>query len=173
MEHNHSHLKINNASGSMGHSVKDFYPLLGILALVGALTTVGVLVFAQDVMFAFMGYFFLVFGALKVARINGFVEAYQMYDVLAKRSKAYAYLYPFLELGFGAAYLLTWQVEIVSAVVAPIMLIGAYGVYLRLREREEIPCACLGTVFKVPMTWVTLGEDLLMAGMAVMILLES
>lgn len=171
MEHNHSHLKIHNVSGSMGHSIRDFYPLIGVLALVGVLTTVGVLVFAQDVMLAFMGYFFLVFGALKVVRINGFVEAYQMYDVLAKRSRLYAYLYPFLELGFSLAYLLAWQVEIVSTVVAPIMLVGAYGVYLKLREREEIPCACLGTVFKVPMTWVTLGEDLLMAGMAVMILL--
>lgn len=171
MEHNHSHLKIHNASGTMGHSIKDFYPLVGILALVGMLTAVGVLLFAQDIMLAFMGYFFLVFGALKVMRIHGFVEAYQMYDVLAKRSKVYAYLYPFLELGFGLAYLLAWQVEIVSALVAPVMLIGAYGVYLKLREREEIPCACLGTVFKVPMTWVTLGEDLLMAGMAIMILL--
>ena len=94
-----------------------------------------------------------------------------MYDVLAKRSKTYTYIYPFLELGFGLAYFFTWQIEVVSAVVVVIMLIGAYGVYLKLKEREEIPCACLGTVFKVPMTWVTLGEDLLMAGMALMILL--
>ena len=94
-----------------------------------------------------------------------------MYDVLAKRSKVYAYLYPFLEIGFGLSYLFLWQLELVSAVVVVVMLIGAYGVYLKLKVHEEIPCACLGTVFKVPMTWVTLGEDLLMAGMALMILL--
>ena len=94
-----------------------------------------------------------------------------MYDVLAKRSKVYAYLYPFIELGFGLSYLFMWQVEAISVAVVVIMLIGAYGVYLKLKEHEEIPCACLGTVFKVPMTWVTLGEDLLMAGMALMILL--
>lgn len=52
-----------------------------------------------------------------------------------------------------------------------VMLIGAYGVYRKLRAHEEIPCACLGTVFKVPMTWVTLGEDLLMAGMALFLIL--
>lgn len=155
----------------MGHSLRDFYPLIGILAVVAGLTFVGVQYFSQDLMLAFMGYFFLVFGALKVIRINGFVEAYQMYDVLAKRSMTYAYLYPFLELGFGLAYLLSWQVEAVSAVVVVVMLIGAYGVYQKLRAGEEIPCACLGTVFTVPMTWVTLGEDVLMAGMALMILL--
>ena len=155
----------------MGHSIGDFYPLIGILAVVAVLTTTGVLYFSQDPMLAFMGYFFLVFGALKVIRIHGFVEAYQMYDVLAKRSKVYAYLYPFLELSFGVAYLFAWQVVVVSAVVVPVMLIGALGVYRKLKAGEEIPCACLGTVFKVPMTWVTLGEDLLMAGMAAIILL--
>ena len=167
----HSHIRVHTTTGTMGHSLKDFYPLIAILLLVGALTIAGVYIWQQDWMLAFMGYFFLLFGALKIVRINGFVEAYQMYDVLAKRSKAYAYIYPFLELGFGIAYIFAWQVELVSAVVAPIMLIGAYGVFLKLRQHEEIPCACLGTVFKVPMTWVTLGEDLLMAGMAVMILL--
>ncbi len=169
MEHNH--IRVHNKSGTMGHSVNDFYPLIGILAVVGILTTIGILYFAQDPMLAFMGYFFLVFGALKAMRIHGFVEAYQMYDVLAKRSKVYAYLYPFIELGFGFSYLFMWQVEAISVAVVVIMLIGAYGVYLKLKEHEEIPCACLGTVFKVPMTWVTLGEDLLMAGMALMILL--
>lgn len=170
MEHNHSSIKIHNTNGTMGHSIKDLYPLLGILAVVGLLTVYGVYFLEQILMLAFMGYFFLVFGLLKVIRINGFVEAYQMYDVVAMRSKVYAYLYPFLELGFAVAYLWAWQVEAVSAVVAPVMLIGAYGVFLKLRQREEIPCACLGTVFKVPMTWVTLGEDLLMAGMALLIL---
>lgn len=163
-------VRIHNSHGTMGHSVRDFYPLIGILAIVAALTSGGVIYFQQDLMLAFMGYFFLVFGLLKVIRIEGFVEAYQMYDVLAKHSKAYAYVYPFLELGFGIAYLLAWQVQVVSVVVLVIMLIGAWGVYLKLRQHEEIPCACLGTVFKVPMTWVTLGEDLLMAGMALMIL---
>ncbi len=169
MEHNH--IKVHNKAGTMGHSVSDFYPLIGILSIVVALTFVGVQYFTQDWMLAFMGYFFLIFGLLKVIRIRGFVEAYQMYDVLAKRSKTYAYIYPFLEVGFGVAYILAWQVSLVSAVVVPIMLIGALGVYLKLREGEEIPCACLGTVFKVPMTWVTLGEDLLMASMAAMLLL--
>jgi uncharacterized membrane protein YphA (DoxX/SURF4 family) len=154
-----------------GHSVRDFYPLIGLVSLVLALTALGWWYLGQDPMLAFMGYFFLVFGALKVMRIKGFVEAYRMYDVVAKRSKFYAYAYPFLELGFGVAYLLAWQVKPVSLVVMVVMLIGAYGVYSKLKEREEVPCACLGTVFKIPMTWVTLGEDLLMAGMALMLLL--
>lgn len=171
MENKHSTIKVHNTSGTMGHSIKDFYPLFGILTIVVLLTTLGIYFLEQSPMLAFMGYFFLVFGLLKVTGIKGFVEAYQMYDLLAMRSKSYAYLYPFLEIGFGLAYLLVWQIQIVSILVFFVMLVGACGIYLKLKAKEEIPCACLGTVFKVPMTWVTLGEDLLMAGMALLIIL--
>ncbi len=160
---------IHHAAGT-GHSLRDFLPLIAMVSLVLLLTAGGVYVLEQALMLAFMGYFFLVFGTLKVLRLQGFVEAYQKYDVLAMRSSVYAYVYPFLELSFAVAYLWAWQVEAVSVIVFVIMLIGAYGVYRKLRAKEEIPCACLGTVFKVPMTWVTLGEDLLMAGMALWIL---
>lgn len=164
-------LHVHNKSGTLGHSVSDYYPLIAIVTLVVLMSVGGVYYLGQDPMAAFMAYFFLVFGALKVMHISGFVEAYQMYDVVAKRSKVYAYLYPFLELGFGLSYFFVWQTMTVSVVVFVVMLIGAYGVYMKLQEHEEIPCACLGTVFKVPMTWVTLGEDLLMAGMALAMLL--
>ena len=166
----HNEVRIHHSAGA-GHAVSDFYPLIGLVTLVLVLTAGSWYLWQLDLMLGFMGWFFLIFGGLKGIRIHGFVEAYQMYDVLAMRSKAYTYAYPFLELGFGIAYLLAWQVQLVSAVVLPVMLVGAYGVYRKLRAREEIPCACLGTVFKVPMTWVTLAEDLLMAAMALMIIL--
>lgn len=165
---NHN-LHIHNQNSTMGHSLSDFYPLMAIMTLVIGLTTFGVIVLNQDMMIAFMAYFFLIFGALKVIRLKDFAKAYRMYDVVAAKSQIYAYAYPFLEIGFGLAYLFLWQIEAVSIVVTIIMLIGAYGVYLKLKQKEEVPCACLGTVFKVPMTYVTLAEDLLMAVMALML----
>jgi hypothetical protein len=150
----------------MGYSLGDFYPLIGVLTVVVVLSAAGIFLLGQDPMLAFMGYFFLVFGGLKAIRLKGFADAYQEYDLLAMRSRTYALAYPFVELAFGVSYLLAWQVTAVSAVVLFIMLVGALGVYLKLRQGEEIPCACLGAVFKVPMTWVTLGEDLVMALMA-------
>lgn len=167
--HNHGIVRIHNVSGQ-SHTIKDFLPLIGIIVVVGVLTTVSVWQFAADPMLAFMGWFFLVFGALKVLRIHDFVVAYKEYDIVAEKSTTYAYIYPFLELGFGLSYLFVWKIQPVSAVVVLVMLIGAYGVFRKLRKKEEVPCACLGTVFKVPMTWVTLVEDLLMAGMALIIL---
>jgi hypothetical protein len=46
------------------------------------------------------------------------------------------------------------------------MLVSAAGVARELWKGREIMCACLGVVFKIPMTYVTLLEDLLMAAMA-------
>ncbi len=114
----------------------------------------------------FMGSFFLVFGFLKIIKLRDFAIAYRKYDLLAMVSPLYAKLYPFLEIGFAVAYFTNWNMTLVNTLVLGVMLVSALGVYLKLRKKEEIPCACLGTVFKVPMTWVTLGEDLLMAGMA-------
>lgn len=167
--HDTEQTRIHHAAGT-GHALRDFYPLAGMLVLVLTATVLSIYQLSLDPMLAFMGWFFLVFGALKTLRLSGFVEAYRMYDLVAMRSRAYAYAYPFLEIAFGLAYLAAWQVKPVSVLVLIVMLIGALGVYRKLRAREEIPCACLGTVFTVPMTYVTLGEDLLMAAMALLIL---
>ena len=51
-----------------------------------------------------------------------------------------------------------------------VMSVGAIGVARTLLRKDRIQCACLGTVFNLPMSRITLVEDLLMAGMsAVMI----
>lgn len=163
MEHN---LKIHNQT-----SVKDYFPLFLMIILVLGLTTISIIGFGLSAMTAFMGWFFLVFGTLKVIKIHDFVTAYRKYDLIAKRSRAYAYLFPFLELGAGLGYLLTWQIKTISTLAFPLLLISALGVYLKLQQKETVPCACLGTVFKVPMTYVTLGEDLLMALMTLMFLM--
>ena len=148
------------------HSIKDFYPLIGIFVVVSLLTFVSGLVFSLPLMTSFMGWFFVVFGSLKILKLKDFAIAYREYDVVAMKSKAYAHVYPFLELAFGLAYLFQFYLTVTNVVVIVVMLVSAYGVYLKLKKKEEIPCACLGTVFKIPMTWVTLGEDLLMAVMA-------
>lgn len=47
-----------------------------------------------------------------------------------------------------------------------IMLIGCVGVIAVLRRGATIRCACLGTVFNLPMSVVTVVENGLMAMMA-------
>lgn len=120
----------------------------------------------------FMAGFFLVFSFFKFLDLKGFVDAYRTYDLAAQRLPAWGWMYPFVELGLGVAYLLEWHPTATNVVTLLLMLVGAAGVFRSLRQRRSIRCACLGTVLNLPMTTVTLVEDIGMAGMAAVMLLS-
>jgi len=94
-----------------------------------------------------------------------------MYDLIAKRSETYALAYPFIELSLGFCYLFRCYLPFINIITLMVMLVSAAGVAAELYKGKEITCACLGLVFKFPMTYVTLAEDLLMAAMAATMLL--
>ena len=114
----------------------------------------------------FMAGFFLVFSFFKLLDLPAFADAYSTYDLLAARSRVYALAYPFLELGLGLAYLTRLWPTVTNWVTLVVMLVGTAGVVRTLLARRQVRCACLGAVFNLPMSYVTLTEDLLMAGMA-------
>lgn len=121
----------------------------------------------------FMAGFFLVFSFFKLLDLRGFADAYISYDILARRWRPWAFLYPFIELALGVAYLVRWQPVFVNALTLGLMLIGSVGVLRALMRKDAIRCACLGTRLNLPMTTVTLVEDLAMAAMALLMLLRA
>ena len=156
--------------------LKDLVPLFVIGGVILVFSILMTLFNDQNFGFGmrmFMGAFFVVFGLLKIIKLKDFAIAYKEYDLIAMRSNIYAHLYPFIELGLGILYFTNVMLFITNIITVIVMGIGAVGVYLKLKKKEEIPCACLGTVFKVPMTWVTLVEDLFMALMALITILMS
>jgi hypothetical protein len=76
-------------------------------------------------------------------------------------------------LSLGAAYLVGFQPTITNVATLVIMILGLVGVTQALLAKRKIQCACLGTVFQLPMSSVTFIEDGLMAGMAVVMLTAS
>ena len=117
-------------------------------------------------MMHFMAGFFLVFSFFKLLDIRGFADSYAMYDLLAMRWKGYGLLYPFIELGLGLGYVLHWQPRLVNTLTLAVMLFSSIGVIRAVSNRQKIQCACLGSVFNLPMSTVTIIEDLTMALMA-------
>ena len=113
-----------------------------------------------------MAGFFLVFSFFKLLDLRGFATTFRGYDLFARASKAYAYGYPFLELGLGIAYLTGFAPVVTNSVTLVVMGVGAVGVLRVLLDRRQIRCACLGTALNLPMTKVTLIEDLAMFAMA-------
>jgi YHS domain-containing protein len=119
----------------------------------------------------FMGFFLVVFSMFKFFNMEGFADGFQMYDLLAKRLRPYAYLYPFIELALGLGYLAHWRPTVVYSVTIVVTVFGSLGVFAALRRKLDIECACMGTVLKVPLSTVALVEDLGMAAMAAAMLL--
>lgn len=153
--------------------IKDLMPLFVIVGSILVFSIIITLSMDQNFSFGmrmFMGGFFLVFGILKLLKLKDFAIAYKEYDLLAKRSSTYAHTYPFIELSLGFLYFTNLIPFLTNFLTIFVMGIGAIGVYKKLLNKEEIPCACLGTVFKVPMTWITFTEDLLMMVMAIIMI---
>ncbi len=115
---------------------------------------------------SFMAGFFLVFSFFKLLDLKGFAESYAMYDVLARRVHTYGYIYPFIELALGIAYFTHFQPFATNLVTIAVMGFSSIGVIQSVVDKKAIKCACLGAVFNLPMSTVTIVEDLLMVGMA-------
>lgn len=149
---------------------ESLYPLLLIVGFIAGVTLlIGIRTgrFEMNLLMTnFMAGFFLVFGFFKLLDLPGFVQTYRTYDLVAIAVPPWAWAYPFVELTLGAAYLLHVVPAAVNVTTLVLMIIGALGVVRALTKKQRIRCACLGTVLNLPMTTVTLVEDLGMAAMA-------
>lgn len=114
----------------------------------------------------FMAGFFLTFSFFKLLNLSGFAESYAMYDVIAKRIPAWGYVYAFTELALGIAYLINFNPLITNAVTFIVMSVSIIGVLQSVLNKKKIQCACLGAVFNLPMSTVTIIEDALMIAMS-------
>ncbi|MFK7935569.1 MAG: heavy-metal-associated domain-containing protein [Saprospiraceae bacterium] len=114
----------------------------------------------------FMAGFFLTFSFFKMLNLSAFADSYQMYDVIAKRFRAWGYLYAFIELGLGIAFLINFNPLATNALAFTVMTISIIGVLQSVLNKQQIQCACLGAVFNLPMSTVTIVEDALMIAMS-------
>jgi copper chaperone CopZ len=122
----------------------------------------------HETMRYFMAGFFLVFSFFKLLDIPAFADAYAGYDLLAKRWHGWGFIYPFVELALGLAYLANWHPLLTNWVTLVVMGFSAIGVVRAVLDKRSIRCACLGTIFKLPMSTVTIVEDVGMVVMAAM-----
>jgi len=150
---------------------KTYQPLLVIVLMI-------TLVSAQSwpdreaCMLNFMAGFFIVFGSFKLFDLAGFKSAFSTYDLLAQKWSSYGLIYPFLELFLGFAFLTKYQLHYALWGSIVLMGFGSLGVMNALRQNKQIRCACLGTSLNLPMSTITLIEDLVMVIMSIMMLLK-
>ena len=177
---------ITEADGGMHHSpdvetktwIETYKPILLIffyISLVAIITAISATGFDRMVgMRVFMSGFFLVFSFFKMLDLKGFARSYAMYDIVAKKWSAWGYIYVFIELGLGLAYAMNFNPLVTNVITLIVMTISIIGVLQSVLNNRKIQCACLGAVFNLPMSTVTIIEDGLMIAMsAIMLVLAA
>ncbi len=153
--------------------LKKYWPLaaLILIAALAATALSSITTFEhRPWMHFFMGFFLCQFAMLKLFHPSDFADGFQMYDLIAAKSRAYAYIYPLIELGLGLCYL-GFIFPIATYIITILVLgTGAVGVIKALHKGLDLRCACMGTVLDVPLSTVTLTEDLGMVIMALFLL---
>lgn len=114
----------------------------------------------------FMSGFFLTFSFFKILDLKGFADNYSSYDIIASKFHGWGFIYAFIELGLGLAYAIDFNPLITNLVTFIIMTISIIGVLQAVFNKRKIKCACLGAVFNLPMSTVTIIEDALMIVMS-------
>ncbi|WP_411767857.1 heavy-metal-associated domain-containing protein [Winogradskyella sp. A3E31] len=155
----------------------DFKALFPLFLILGYISTASILLNFQpwdgvNFMLDFMGLFYIVFSFFKILDLKGFPESFKMYDPLAKVFPTYGWIYPFIELALGLAFLMRFQID--AALIITLIILGTttIGVAKTLLDKKTIQCACLGTALKLPMTKATLIENSLMIIMAIIMLIK-
>ena len=163
-----------DGSELIGKNKKDFTPFIIILISILLLSTLRQFTQGLDGMLwmmDFMGIFLVTFGLFKIVDLKGFKEGFATYDLIAKKIPAYGYAFPFIEICLGVIYLAGYMYPWQNISVLIISIIGSLSAYLVIKNKNEIQCVCLGTTFKIPMTWVTFGENITMGIMAAWMIL--
>jgi copper chaperone CopZ len=114
----------------------------------------------------FMAGFFLVFSFFKLLDLKGFAESYATYDIVARQWMGWGYIYAVLELFLGLAFLTGFAPVLTNGLTFAVMSISLVGVLQSVLAKKKIRCACLGAVFNLPMSAITITEDVLMIAMS-------
>ncbi len=110
----------------------------------------------------FMTGFFLTSSFFKMLNLKGFKENYLMYDIIARKFPTWSYIYAFTELGVGVAYLIGFNPIITNSITFIVISVSIIGVLQTVLDKKAIKYACLGDVFNLPRSTVTIIQNGLM-----------
>jgi len=172
-----SAMEHNEAAEQTGQWLRAYKPLL---LLLGYISAVAIIAATQHgglnwihAMNAFMAGFFIAFSFFKLLNLLGFADSYSMYDIVARKFRGWAYIYPFVELALGLAYATGFEPQLTNTFTLAVMGVSVIGVIQSVLNKRKIQCACLGAVFELPMSTVTIIEDVLMIAMSAVMLLTA
>lgn len=113
-----------------------------------------------------MAGFFIGLSFFKFLDLKSFATAFANYDPLAKKWKPYGAIYPFIELTLGFLYIADQFLILANIMTIIVLGMTTVGVYQKIKSKSQFQCACLGAGFNLPLSNVTIIENLSMVAMA-------
>lgn len=172
----HTDLKAHFGYRVLGKDETTYRPVIAIFASTALLALAIVLnLYEGFPLLAWLKWFLAIsmvaLAIQKLMDVEGFVNGFLGYDLLARRYVPYGYAYPFLELyaGIGMAALIGMDNPLVWLVAPVGLFIGTIGAVSVIKavyiDRRELTCACVGGGSNVPLGFISLSENLGMTGM--------
>lgn len=123
---------------------------------------------------SYMGIFFIIFSFLKLLNVSGFSMTFKKYDLISKIIPPYATSYPFIELSLGIIFLTQTQSILIyaNAFTLIFMVSQTIGIIRSLSKSEQIQCACMGSAVDVPLSSLTVVENITMIAMATYMIIQ-
>jgi hypothetical protein len=118
-----------------------------------------------------MGTILILFGFLKIVSLHNFVDIFSKYDIITKNFKFYGYVYPFIELGLGYNLLNNISLNKTFISIIIIMSLNLSGTLISIYNKTNLRCGCLGSLFHIPLSYISLSENIFMILMSIYFLL--
>merc|ERR1711934_1166539 len=104
---------------------------------------------------------------LKLVNLEKFAKgAFSRYHPIAMHWQPFGFIFPFIELGLACVMTSGWWHWGITVLIGVLYGLDAVGVTVALVQGKKLECGCMG-VISLPLSWVTVVEDLVMIGMCV------
>lgn len=156
--------------GNLIDYIKTYKPILLALFFVVLLAVISSIErsFSYKEFFRlYMGYFFIIFSFLKLQNIKQFALSFSKYDPISQKFFKFGIIYPFLELLLGILFILNFLGLTINILTIIIFIPQTIGVIIKLKNNEKISCACVGTSTEIPISNLTILENIIMCLMAI------
>ena len=120
--------------------------------------------FTNELMNNSMGTILITFSFLKLLNLNNFTNIFSKYNIISKNFILYAYCYPFLELIIGI--LLLYKIRFSYLILIILMTVSLISVSISLYKGKNLKCGCLGSYFHLPLSYITIFENIIMLTMS-------
>ena len=147
----------------------SYTPVIAIFSTAGLMalaTTMGIT--------GFMGFSLSLLASLKLMDIESFAKGFEKYDLITKRIRPYAKIYPFAELAIGLGFL-SGVAPLATGITSLFVgLSGGISVFKAVYiDKKDLNCACVGGDSRTPLGIVSFAENAIMAVMGGVLLFST